>query len=83
MLLLAISSCDGHSCLFFIALHPMQCLAQKLNEAAMKEAATRARCIIAIVTGLERDSDPEDNAYFKRPFCVNELRSVFNLTTHH
>jgi hypothetical protein len=45
-----------------------------LNEGAMKEAAQRSRCIIAVVTGVERDGDPEENAYFKRPFCINELR---------
>ena len=53
----------------------------QLNEAAMKEAAQGSRCVIAIVTGpcfapedLQRTGDPEKNAYFKRPYCMNELR---------
>ena len=52
----------------------------KLNEAAMKEAATNSRCILAIVTGVcpraepDEGEKPEDNAYFKRPYCMNELR---------
>eukprot|EP01047_Picozoa_sp_COSAG01_P050774 COSAG01_NODE_5168_length_4438_cov_4.333026_1_plen_1066_part_00 len=53
---------------------------RKLNVAAMKEAAQNSRCIIAIVTGACVRSDPaegehpEDNAYFKRAYCVQELR---------
>jgi hypothetical protein len=46
----------------------------QLNSAAMKEAAQNSSCIIAIVTGRERAGDPEDSSYFKRPFCVSELR---------
>jgi hypothetical protein len=46
----------------------------KLNTAAMKEAAQNSKCIIAVVSGAEREGDPEDSAYFKREFCVNELR---------
>ena len=46
----------------------------KLNEDAMKEAAQHSRCIIAVVTGPERDGDSEENAYFKRQYCMNELR---------
>jgi GTPase SAR1 family protein len=52
----------------------------KLNEAAMKEAAQNSQCIIAIVSGacyapddLERTGNAEDNAYFKRQYCINEL----------
>jgi hypothetical protein len=47
---------------------------EQLNEAAMKEAAQHSKCVIAIVTGVEREGDPEDDAYFKRPFCMSELR---------
>ena len=47
---------------------------EQLNAAAMKEAAERSRCVIAIVTGVERDGDPEDTAYFKREYCMSELR---------
>jgi hypothetical protein len=46
----------------------------QLNEAAMREAAQHSRCIIAVVTGVERDGDPEDTAYFKREYCMKELR---------
>ena len=46
----------------------------KLNEDAMKEATQHSRCIIAVVTGPERDGDSEENAYFKRQYCMNELR---------
>ena len=44
------------------------------HEAAMKEGVQGSHCVIAIITGVERASDPEDNAYFRRPYCVNELR---------
>jgi len=45
------------------------------GEAAMKEAAQKSRCVIAIVTGVEREGDSEeDTAYFKREFCLKELR---------
>ena len=46
----------------------------QLNEAAMKEAAQHSKCIIAVVTGVEREGDPEDAAYFKRKYCMSELR---------
>ena len=52
----------------------------KLNTAAMKEAMENCGCVLAIVTGPCVRADPaagekpEDNAYFKRPYCVNELR---------
>lgn len=47
---------------------------EKLNEAAMKEATQNSKCIIAIISGTERNGDPADTAYFNRQFCVNELR---------
>lgn len=40
------------------------------DEASMREAATHCRCLIAIVSGTASDS----HAYFKRPFCLKELR---------
>ena len=40
----------------------------------MREAATKSNCILAVVTGLERPNDPVENAYFKRAYCVSELR---------
>ena len=46
----------------------------QLNEAAMREAAQHSRCIVAVVTGVERDGDPDDSAYFKREYCMKELR---------
>ena len=53
----------------------------RLNEAAMKEAAQNSSCVIAIVTGpcyapedLQRTGDPEKNTYFKRDYCMKELR---------
>ena len=46
----------------------------QLNEAAMKEAAQNSRCILAIISGAERAGDSDENAYFKRPYCCNELR---------
>ena len=44
------------------------------NTAAMRLAAENSQCVIAVVTGAEREGDPEDNAYFKREYCVDELR---------
>ena len=38
--------------------------------AAMQEGVYNSRCIIAIVTGPAGD----DTAYFRRPFCLSELR---------
>ncbi len=40
----------------------------------MKEAAQNSQCVIAVVSGAERPGDPEGNEYFKRAYCVNELR---------
>lgn len=40
----------------------------------MKEAAQNSKCILAIVSGTERAGDSDENAYFKRPYCCNELR---------
>lgn len=53
---------------------------QYLNEAAMREAVQNCRCVIAIVTGscnqagAGEGENPEDNAYFNRAYCVQELR---------
>ncbi len=47
---------------------------KKLNAHAMQEAAQNSKCIIAVVTGVEREGDPEDTAYFRRKYCMNELR---------
>ena len=46
----------------------------QLNQAAMKEAAQNSGCIIAVISGVEREGDSEGTAYFKRPYCINELR---------
>ena len=40
------------------------------SEAAMREGVHGSRVVIAIITD---DGDP-GNAYFKRPFCLSELR---------
>lgn len=42
----------------------------QLNEAAMREAAENSGCIIAVVTG----ADGGKNSYFKREYCMKELR---------
>ena len=42
----------------------------KRDEAAMKEGVQHAACVIAIVSGPAGD----DSAYFRRPFCISELR---------
>ena len=47
---------------------------ERLNEAAMQEAAQNSKCLVAVVTGAEREGDPEDNAYFRRTLCLKELR---------
>ena len=47
---------------------------EHLNADAMKEAAQNSACIIAVVTGVEREGDSEDTAYMKRTYCINELR---------
>ena len=46
----------------------------QVNASAMKEAAQNSSCVIAVVTGVEREGDPEDTAYFKRDYCMDELR---------
>ena len=46
----------------------------KLNLAAMEEAARNSKCLVAIVTGAENEGDPEDSAYLRRDFCLRELR---------
>ena len=40
------------------------------DEAAMQEGVKNAGCVIAIVSGPAGD----DAAYFRRPFCLSELR---------
>ena len=52
---------------------------RRRDEAAMEEGVKHSRCVIAIVSGPSKDpqnpdGNPEDNAYFKRPFCLKELR---------
>ena len=49
------------------------------SEAAMEEGVKHSKLVIAIVTGpcINNDKpneDPETNAYFKRKFCLQELR---------
>ena len=41
------------------------------SEAAMREGVERSTCVVAIITG---DDARPDDAYFARPFCVQELR---------
>jgi hypothetical protein len=46
----------------------------------MREGVQNCRCFIAIVTGpynragAAEDENPEDSAYFKRAYCIQELR---------
>lgn len=47
---------------------------EQLNEVAMKEAAQNSKSILAIISGPERAGDSDENAYFKRSYCCNELR---------
>eukprot|EP01043_Picozoa_sp_COSAG02_P036093 COSAG02_NODE_2624_length_8398_cov_18.889505_2_plen_1247_part_00 len=42
------------------------------DEAAMEEGVKGARCVIAIVSGVENGQ--QGTAYFERPFCLRELR---------
>jgi hypothetical protein len=42
----------------------------KRDEAAMQEGVQNAGCVIAIVSGPAGD----ESAYFRRPFCLSELR---------
>ena len=49
------------------------------SEAAMEEGVKNSRAFIAVVTGpcvnIDAPDDPaEMNAYFKRPYCIKELR---------
>eukprot|EP01045_Picozoa_sp_COSAG04_P012832 COSAG04_NODE_880_length_9669_cov_3.805747_3_plen_2321_part_00 len=51
----------------------------KRDEAAMEEGVKNSRCVVAIISGAwadpqNSDVNPQDNAYFKRPFCLKELR---------
>ena len=49
-------------------------------EEAMKEGAQNSSCVVAIVTGPHSRPNPaegdrpEDNAYFRREYCMKELR---------
>ena len=45
----------------------------KRDEAAMEEGVKNCRCVIAIVSGPQ-EGKGEGTAYFKRPFCLKELR---------
>ena len=40
------------------------------DEAAMEEGVKNSQCVIAIVSGPAG----QDTAYFRRPFCLSELR---------
>ena len=50
------------------------------SAAAMREGVVGSLCVIAIVTGSTTEPDDPDgekgarNAYFARPFCIQELR---------
>jgi hypothetical protein len=49
------------------------------DETAMEEGVKNSQCVIAIVSGPVMDPEnpdvkPEANAYFRRPFCLSELR---------
>jgi hypothetical protein len=44
----------------------------RLNEAAMQEAAENSGCIIAVITGEEHGD--VSSAYFRREYCISELR---------
>lgn len=43
------------------------------DEQAMKEGVQSSRCVLAIVSGAA-DNSSEDTAYFRREFCLKELR---------
>eukprot|EP01046_Picozoa_sp_COSAG06_P014100 COSAG06_NODE_864_length_11873_cov_16.077374_2_plen_842_part_00 len=43
------------------------------DEAAMEEGVKNSQCVIAIVSGPQ-PGQPADTAYFRRPFCLKELR---------
>ena len=51
-----------------------------MDELAMQEGVEHSDAMIAVVTGpcinndSPRDEDPMENAYFKRDYCVQELR---------
>ena len=46
------------------------------SEAAMKEAVENSMVVLALITGGTPNLD-DDNAYFKRDFCVQELKWAF------
>ena len=50
-----------------------------MNEAAMERGVRNAKCVLAVITGPcvnpdQPDGKPEDNAYFGRPMCIQELQ---------
>ena len=49
------------------------------SEAAMQEAVENSSVILAIITG---EGAADENAYFNRPFCVNEMRWAFAAGRH-
>ena len=51
------------------------------SEAAMKEAVENSMVVLALITGGTPNLDDE-NAYLKRPFCVNELKWAFAARKH-
>ena len=51
----------------------LQCR-RRLKSEAGGYSAQNVKCIVAVVSGAEREGDSEDSAYFKREYCVNELR---------
>jgi len=64
----------------------------KRSEAAMKEGVKNSKCVIAIITGsfyaeqtssrASFDEHAEENAYFNRKFCIQELRWAKSFDVH-
>ena len=54
---------------------------EQRDVAAMEEGVKNSRCVIAIVSGPQEGKGPE-TAYFKRPFCLNELRWATEAGVH-
>eukprot|EP01045_Picozoa_sp_COSAG04_P018969 COSAG04_NODE_1798_length_5553_cov_4.452695_2_plen_1516_part_00 len=60
---------------------------KKRDEAAMEEGVRNSRCVWALISGpcvdpANPNSDPADNAYFKRPLCLKELRWAMEAGVH-
>eukprot|EP01045_Picozoa_sp_COSAG04_P017418 COSAG04_NODE_1540_length_6420_cov_3.248220_4_plen_404_part_00 len=53
----------------------------KRDEGAMEEGVKNSRCVIAIVSGPQ-EGKGEETAYFKRPFCLKELRWAVEVGIH-